>query len=155
LFVKPTIDISALDELWDEFDKVKDPESVKQLLLDSKDSLLSGFNVVERISLGPKLDNMIKTLHVLKPGYVPNISKNTSNREPLLIVSKRPRERSPEAMKPGEAMDLERVRRPPREVYIPPPKRSRIDSMVDFGKRKSISISLKEINRLINLIKKL
>jgi hypothetical protein len=146
--------ISALDELWDEFDKVKDPKSVKQLLLDSKDSLLSGFNVVERISLEPKLDNMIETLHVLNPGYVPNISKNTSNRPQLLIVSKRPLDPSPELMEPIELMVLGRKIRPDQPVYRPP-KKSRNDPMVEFGKRKSISISLKEINRLINLIKKM
>jgi len=146
--------ISALDQMYDEFDKVRDLKLLEQLLYEYEDSLLSGFKVVDD-SLRDKLKAEIVSLPVFEEDYVMNT--NQERIQPLILKPrKRPRERSPELMEPVEAMELGRLRRPDRKVYVPPKKRREDPNrMLDFGKRKSISISLKEINRLINLIKKL
>jgi hypothetical protein len=61
-------------------------------------------------------------------------------------------------MEPVEAMELERLRRPDREIYSA--KKRREDRMLDFGKSKKLTLSklnkeISSINSLIKLIKKM
>lgn len=143
----------VLDQMYDEFDKVRDLELLRQLLYEYEDSLLSGFKVVDE-SLRNKLRAQIDSLPIFKAGYV----MNTSNRSPPPLILKR-RERSPELMEPVEAMELERLRRPDREVYSA--KKRREDRMLDFGKSKKLTKlsklnkEIRSINSLIKLIKKM
>jgi len=142
--------ISALDQMYDEFNQVRDLDLVRQLLYEYEDSLLTGFKVVDQ-SLKNKLREQIDSLPIFKAGYVENT--NTGRSPPLIL---RRRERSPELMEP---MDLERSRRPDREIYST--KKRREDRMLDFGKRKKLSKlsklskEIKSINSLIKRIQKM
>ena len=138
---------AVLDQMYDEFDKVRDLELLRHLLYEYEDSLLSGFKVVDQ-SLKNKLRDQIDSLPIFKAGYI----TNTSTAPPPPLVLKR-RELSP------ELMDLERSRRPDREIYSA--KKRREDRMLDFGKRKKLSKlsklskEIRSINILIKRIQKM